>query len=679
MKKTFFVFIGILISTIIFFSACEHEIPHDFCASDPITLTLVKTDAMENQHNGTIEATATGGSGIQYSLNGGPYSGNGAFTGLSPNTTYRVVAKNSWGCTDTAEIEIGLIPAPNPCEGVIITVTAGSTNASAGQSNGSITATAGPGTGFTYSLNNGTFQTGGTFTGLVAGNYTVTAKNADGCMGTTQVTIGTNDPCSGVTVTVSVTKVNPTSGQSNGSITATATGGTGFTYSLNNGTFQSGGTFTGLAAGNYIITAKNSNGCTGVKNVTLVSTDPCSGVTVTVSTTQVNPTTGQSNGSITATATGGTGFTYSINNGVFQSSGSFTGLASGNYTITAKNANGCTGVKNVTLGTTNPCTGVTITVTTTKVNPTLGQSNGSISATASGGTGFTYSLNGGTYQASGNFTGLSAGNYTITAKSAAGCLGSSTVTLTGTDPCSGVNITVSTTKVNPTQGQSNGSITASATGGTGFTYNLNGGAFQSSGNFTGLAAGTYTVSAKSSAGCIGSTSVTLTAVNPCTNTVITISNAIVNLVPCSSPTNNGKITVTASGSSGYTYNINGGAYQASNIFSNLATGNYTVGVKDLNGCTKTAVATVGTAPRGPLFNDVRTLISTRCNGSGCHMNGANAAGYNFDSDCSIITAWSAIRNSCVNSNSMPRQPQPSLTTAEKQKITNWINNREFNL
>jgi len=311
-------------------------------------------------------------------------------------------------------------------------------------------------------------------------------------------------------------------------------------------------------------------------------------------------------------------------------------------------------------------------VTTTQVNPTTGQSNGSITATATGGTGFTYSLNSGTYQASGTFTGLATGNYTITAKNSNGCTGLTQVALGSTNPCTGVTVTVTTTQVNPTTGQSNGSITASATGGTGFTYSLNGGAYQASGTFTALAAGTYTISAKNSNGCLGSTQVTLSAANPCTNTTITVSSVVVNYTPCLTPAS-GKITVTAAGSSGFTYNLNNGAYQASNIFSNLTAAAYTIGVKDLNGCTKTATATVGTAASGPLFAAVRNIITTRCSGSGCHMNGANAAGYNFDADCSVVSQWSKINSSSVTGNNMPKSPQAKLTTAEKQAITNWIN------
>ena len=78
-----------------------------------------------------------------------------------------------------------------------------------------------------------------------------------------------NNPCANVTVVVSGSSSDASSGQSNGSISASATGGSGFTYSLSGGTFQSSGNFINLAAGTYTITAKNSDGCTGSKQFTI--------------------------------------------------------------------------------------------------------------------------------------------------------------------------------------------------------------------------------------------------------------------------------------------------------------------------------------------------------------------------------------------------------------------------
>lgn len=485
--------------------------------------------------------------------------------------------------------------------------------------------------------------------------------------------------CAAIGFTVTATQTPATLNQPNGTITATATGGSGFQYSLNGGSFQDTGFFSGLEAfRTYNVVGRNSAGCTDTVVIQVESYDPCQGVTVTVNLSKTDASPNQSNGSITATATGGTGFTYSLNGGPFQSSGLFSNLAAGTYTVAAKSAAGCIGTAQITIGTNNPCAGVTVVVTTTTVQPTAGQSNGSITATATGGTGFTYSINNGAFQASGTFSNLAAGNYTITAKNSNGCTGVTTVALGSTNPCTGVTVTVTATTVNPTTGQSNGSITATATGGTGFTYSLNNGAFQASGTFNNLAAGTYTVTAKNANGCLGTTQVTLTATNPCNSVNIVISTSVVNTTPCVTPANNGSITVTASGSTGFTYNINGGAYQASNVFANLNAANYIIGVKDANGCTKTQTTTVSVIPSGPLFAQVRNLISTRCNGSGCHIgNGNNAAGYNFDSDCSIVSKWADINHTSVlytnGWKKMPKSPQALFTTAEKTIFTNWVN------
>ena len=81
------------------------------------------------------------------------------------------------------------------------------------------------------------------------------------------------NPCAGITVAVTATVTNATGAQSNGSIAAAATGGSGFTFKLGSGAFQSSGTFNNLAPGNYTITAKNSNGCEGSASFTVVATN----------------------------------------------------------------------------------------------------------------------------------------------------------------------------------------------------------------------------------------------------------------------------------------------------------------------------------------------------------------------------------------------------------------------
>ncbi len=401
--------------------------------------------------------------------------------------------------------------------------------------------------------------------------------------------------------------------------------------------------------------------------------DPCAAISITVAGTVTNPTTGSSNGGINASASGGSsGFTYSINGGAFQSSGSFINLAAGSYSIAAKNATGCTGSATFTLVATNPCAGITITVSGTTVNPTSTlTTNGSIIAIASGSSGFTFNLNGGTFQASGNFTNLGVGTYTVLAKDVNGCTGSTVFILTAPNPCAGVLISVTAITVNPTSGgASDGSISASATGSSGFTFNINGGAFQASGNFTNLSQGTYTIIAKDLNGCTGSASFTLAAPNPCAGITINVSNGVTGNRPCENA--NGSIIATGSGGTGpYTYSINGGIFQSSNSFSGLNAAVYSVTAKDANGCVGTVNATVNNLPAGPLFLAVKNVLQNNCNS--CHNNTISEGGMNWTVECNIVNFKDRIRERAVNGNPSAMPPTGLMPSSERVKITNWIN------
>jgi hypothetical protein len=81
------------------------------------------------------------------------------------------------------------------------------------------------------------------------------------------------------------------------------------------------------------------------------------------------------------------------------------------------------------------------------------------------------------------------------------------------DPCAGktINITATTAPSEPC-GTGTGTITVSASGSTGFTYKLTGtGAYQASGVFDNVSAGSHTVFVKDAGGCEQSKAVTVAA------------------------------------------------------------------------------------------------------------------------------------------------------------------------
>ena len=247
-----------------------------------------------------------------------------------------------------------------------------------------------------------------------------------------------------------------------------------------------------------------------------------------------------------------------------------------------------------------------------------------------------------------------------------------------TDPCQGVNIVVGGTSTNTSAaGANDGSIAATASGGSGFTFSINSGPYQASGNFNGLAAGNYTVTAKDNRGCTGSRVFTIANADPCAGQTFTVSGNVVNTLPCA-PSPTGSIVVTtANGGANFTYNLNGGAFQPSATFPNLAAGNYTVGAKEGGGCVKTAVVTVGSQPMGPLFSAVKTIINNNCAVAGCHVPPAPSGGINFQIDCNIVQYKDLIKFRAVDSygtaQQMPPPPAPGLPLADRNAIVNWIN------
>lgn len=249
--------------------------------------------------------------------------------------------------------------------------------------------------------------------------------------------------------------------------------------------------------------------------------------------------------------------------------------------------------------------------------------------------------------------------------------GSSSAPTPTPDPCAGVTVSVSATVTDADAGSSNGSIAASATGGTGaMTYSINGGAFQASGTFNNLAKGSYSITAKDTKGCTGSKSYTVNEKNACAGVTITISNTISNSDPCSAT---GSIVAAASGSTGFTYSIDNGAFQASGTFNNVSVGNHTITAKDGAGCSQAVTASVGTVAIGALYTAAKAVIQNNCAISGCHTGGSPTGGISFSSDCNIINNKDRIKARAIDGNPSIMPPTGALPQADKDKLMAWIN------
>ena len=120
---------------------------------------------------------------------------------------------------------------------------------------GTIAVSAPIGTTIQYS-NGGAYQVGTTFAGLAPSDYNITAQDmTTGCISTVTVLTVNAIPTATPTPTASVT-VQPTCTTPTGTIVVAAPIGATIQYS-NGGAYQVGTTFSGLAPGNYNITAQD--------------------------------------------------------------------------------------------------------------------------------------------------------------------------------------------------------------------------------------------------------------------------------------------------------------------------------------------------------------------------------------------------------------------------------------
>lgn len=519
---------------------------------------------------GSINAVTTSGtSPFSYSWSSGPTTQiiNSLCAG-----SYTVTVTDINGCLATSTVAITQPLAINATLAAVNPLCAGACN-------GTITVTAGGGTGtLEYSVDGGPFQLSNLFTGLCAGLHTVIVRDANGC--TFNISITLNNP---PVLNASLTSTTPaTCGINNGIIVVNASGGTGaLSYDLNPGPVQATGTFTGLAPGSYSVIVSDANGCTTTVTGITVGSSP-SPIASIISVNNVSCF-GGLNGSVLIGATGGTGtIQYQIDPPgaipptPFQLSNSFVNLTAGTYGVTIVDANGCTGTTTFTI--TQPPQ-LTYTTTFTNVNCN-GACDGTITITPAGGTpGYEFSSNAGlSFSTANPLTGLCAGAINVVVQDANGCLSNSTVNLTQPAP-----LVAGYTLTNPVcPGACDGQIIVTgASGGTGtYQYSVNGGPLQLSNTLTGLCAGPNNVVVQDANGC------QLTSIQNLVDPPGFNVN-VVNTTESNCGFNNGSFEVAASGGfAPYSYNCItcGTPPQPTGLFTTLVAGGYDVEVTDANGC-----------------------------------------------------------------------------------------------
>ena len=534
----------------------------------PLSLSTTQTNvSCFSGSNGNATVSVSGGtSGYFYSWS--PSGGTGATANGLTAGTYTVFVTDANSCLDSAIVTLTQPTA-------VISGISATTNVSCnGGNNGSATVTASGGTGgYTYNwLAYG--GTSPTAIGLVAGNYTVTSTDANGCSNTIGVTI--TQPAVPLQATTTKTNVS-CNGGSNGTAIVVPSGGTSpYTYSWSPGG-SINDTVTGLSSGNHFVTVTDAKGCQIIKVVTI--TQP---PVLNVSTTNiVNSYCGQSNGHATASVSGGSGpysYSWAPTGGINSTA---TGLQGGSYTVTVTDANNCAANAFATITDTPGVTAGTPSSTNVSC---YGGSNGTATVTPTlGATPYNYSWApyGGSNATA---TGLMIGTYTVTITDANGCTVSVSATINQPSQLTSSITSVLGASCN---GASNGSATVSAAGGTtNYSYSWNSTPVQTTATAS-LSAGTYTVTVTDQLLCTTSSTATITQPSQLVASISSSSNA-----SCFG-SNNGYATASAAGGTpSYTYSWNTNPVQLTQTAVNLSPGTYTVTIIDSLGCNTTKNVTI---------------------------------------------------------------------------------------
>ncbi|MEM6769649.1 MAG: gliding motility-associated C-terminal domain-containing protein, partial [Bacteroidota bacterium] len=270
----------------------------------------------------------------------GPYVYNFNNTGFGPGnslqnlpvTVVNVVAMDVNGCEveqdiPVDELELGLVDGSRVATEPVC----------AGDANATITielANGQPTYQYDFGLGDG-FQNNNTLAGLPQGSYTVTARDADGCLGIFPVDIV--DPPA-IVLANQETDIS-CFGAGDGQIIVFSGGGRpGYSYNWSDGS-TADTVRTGLEAGIYTVSLTDQNGC--VRSLTDTIIEP----------NEIFPVLEESfdltcfeepTGAFRLSATGGTpGYTYSADGITFQADPLLENLFAGDYRLFVQDANGC--------------------------------------------------------------------------------------------------------------------------------------------------------------------------------------------------------------------------------------------------------------------------------------------------------------------------------------------------
>ncbi|MEL7118832.1 MAG: gliding motility-associated C-terminal domain-containing protein [Bacteroidota bacterium] len=321
-------------------------------------------------------------------------------------------------------------------------------------------------------------------------------------------------------------------------------------------------------AGTYIDTFLSTSNCDSIRTLELTISSPeFLGVDI------QNTTCGENNGQLFIQARDPfSNLQYSINQIDYQDQPVFGNLEPGTYNIFIQNESGCTVGSQTSIATSQP---ISLSIDSIQ-DVSCDNANGVIQVQgALGIRPLEFRINEGNYQLDSTFSELVPGTYKLEVRDVQGCTDSLLIDINA-EPTP--QITADFVEA-ASCGLDNGMVEVTTSGGVGtLSIELNNTGLQTSNQFSGLAAGTYTIYVTDDNLCMDSLDITIGE-----SELPKIE--VVNAIPTSCGLENGQLIVVGSGGEGnLRFSIDGTNFSEFSNFENLSAGKYPLFVKDQEEC-----------------------------------------------------------------------------------------------
>jgi gliding motility-associated-like protein len=559
----------------------------NFVVAEPLPIIITSATATaarcSNERSGTVTATATGGTGIlQYAwraCTGGPVRTGASVSNLAADC-YNVTVTDANGCTTRSSATISEPP------GIQVTITTDSVSCFGFLNGRAVASVSGGVPGYRYQWGNNT--TTSVISNLGAGVQTLRVLDANNCAVSTTFVV--EQPSAVISDSI-VLQQPLCRSTSNGSMRVFPSGGNGpYQYIWSNQ--QMTATATGLAAGTYTVTITDRKNCPFITSATISDPTP---VSILFSDIQPEKCVNQCDGAARVMAAGGTPpYTLVWDDVALMRGDTFAqNLCAGRFPVQILDKNACSAWDTLVIQAPSP-----LTLGFNSINPSCANAmDGQGSALVNGGQlPYQYLWSNGATTA--NVGNLTCGEYIVTVTDANACTISDTLVLSCQSALSIANIQSSPVRC---FGTSSGELIVTPQGGTQpYFYLWSDPNKQADSSAMNLAVGTYTVTVRDARGC------TATATETVTQPDSIVIRLVATNVRCFGETNGQVEAVISGGRRPFMYEWS--TTSPDSVLINLPTGNYSLTLRDANGCAVSAPAVTISQPPTPIS---ATAIQTK--------------------------------------------------------------------